>query len=87
MKLFSKLQPHMTRQDRCETGYRSATIPTDVRLAVTFRVLAGAEVLDVALTYSIACVTVYNILHGTVRVLDTVLQFPRLPRPRQELEK
>ena len=77
----------MTRQEQLETAYRSATIPIDVRLAITLRVLAGAEVLDVAPAYCIVCGTVYNILHGTVRVFDTVLQFPRLPRPREELEK
>ena len=81
MKLLLKLQPHMTRQEQSETGYRRATIPTVVRLAIKLRVLARTEVLDVALAYSIAFDTVYNILHGTVRVLDTVLQCPRLPRP------
>ena len=87
VKLSLKLQPYRTRQEQSETVYRSATFRTDVRLAITLRVLARTEVLNVALTYSIACGTVYNILHGTVRVLDTVLQFPRLSRSREEVEK
>lgn len=67
--------------------YTSATLPTDVRLAATLRILAGAEVLDVGLTYKIACGTVYDILHDTVEALDKVLQFQKIPRSTEGLSE
>lgn len=82
---FLQLEPHMTRGPYTKTEYRCETIRTDVRVAITSRVLEGGEVLDVALTYSIARGTVYNILHSTVHVLDKDLQFYHLARSQTEL--
>lgn len=69
------------------TEYMGATLPTDFRLAVTLRILAGAQVLEVGLTYKVACGTVYDILHDKVEAFDKVLKFPRLPRATEGLNK
>lgn len=86
-KLVLIITPHICRQYQSETEYRAATIPPDVRLAITLRRLSGPEVLDIALTYSNAIATVYDVIHDTVRALDIVLQFPKIPRSRRDLEK
>ena len=86
LKLLLKLTPHLRRHQQAETDYRIATLPIDVRLAITMRILVGAEVLDVRLIYTIACGTVYDVLYDTVGVLDKFLQFPKLSRSEQELE-
>lgn len=77
----------MFRQEQAETDHRSAPLPTDVQLARTLHILAGAEVLDVALTYKVASGTVYYVLRDTVVVLDKFLRFQMLSRSQQELQK
>lgn len=56
-------------------------------LAITLYFSERAEVLDGALTYFIACGTVYSILHSTVRMLYKFLQFLHLCRSPQDFIK
>lgn len=50
LKLLLKLTTHIRRQKQAETDYRTAILPTDVRLAMKLRILAGTKFLHVALT-------------------------------------
>ena len=85
MKLFSCARPYFPKLLQKRSAYRRETLPVDVRLAATLRVLAGAEVVDVALNFGIGVATVYHIFHEVVKKLDRVLQFPKLARSHHRL--
>ena len=68
-------------QKNIEMGRRAKrpTIPPDVRLAVTLRMMAGASYLDLMGTYQMSKTSVYNVFHSTCTVLSERLQLPGLP--------
>ena len=53
----------MLRQEQAEKENRRVTLPNNVQLAATLRILADAEFLGVALAYKVAFGTVCDILH------------------------
>ena len=69
------------------TNYRRETIPADVRLGITLRILAGAEVLDVRQIFSVGNPTAYSILHDTVEVINKTMRFPMLPKEEDAVHK
>lgn len=85
-KLLMLLKPHISRGQQQKTKYRRATIPPDVRLDVSLRILSGGEVSDIVQILS--RVQLYTMFfHDTVRVLEKMLQFPTLSKSQGELEK
>ena len=85
--LTQRLRPALCKPVQCNTGHRRATIEEDVRLGLTLRILAGAEILDVCTVFKIGNSTAYAILHDTVDVMNKIPRFPKLPRSEDELHK
>ena len=69
------------------TNYRRDSLPADLRLGITQRILSGAEILDVCFIFKIGRSTAYNVLHDTVQEMNRVLRFPKLRRAVDELHK
>ena len=79
------MQPYFQQQLQRGSNYKRETLPTDIRLAITLRILEGAEFLDVSLSFAIGISTTYTIFHKMVWVLDKVLSFPKLPTTEEGL--
>ena len=85
--LIQHLRPALCNPVQRKTVHWRATIEDDVRLGLTLRILAGAEILDVCTVFKIGNSTAYAILHDTVDVMNKILRFPKLPRSEDELQK
>ena len=71
----------LSLQKNVEMGRRAKrlTVPPDIRLAVTLRMMAGASYLDIMGTYQISKTCVYDVFHSTCMILSKKLQLPGLP--------
>lgn len=85
-KLLKKLRPLLDRNVEMGRRWKRVTIPPDVRLGITLRLLSGASYLDVMLTYRLAQSTVYVVFHDTCDAIMDTLRLPGLPKSVRELE-
>jgi hypothetical protein len=83
LQLSDLLKPALSRAHSRPVGSNSA-LTTEVMLAISLRILAGACYLDVAWPYGVAEVTVYAILDETLRVIDRVLDNIHFPSSEAE---
>ena len=74
-------------QKNVEMGKRSkrTTVMPDMRLGITLRLLAGADIWDLIASYHVRRSTIHRIFEETVSVLNVVLRLPGLPKTRAEL--
>lgn len=77
--LLDLLMPHF--QYDVEKARRSSfgTVASDLQLALTLRILAGASYLGVMMLFGISRAAVYAVLHGTVDDILTQLKLPGIP--------
>lgn len=76
-------------QKNVEMGRRSnrTTVMPDMRLKITLRLLAGADIWDLISAYHVRRSTVHRIFEETVSVLNVFLRLPGLPKSKEELYK
>ena len=68
------------------TDYRRATVPADIRLAITLRVLAGASYCDLSLAYQVKESTVFDIFASTCDALNSRLYLEGFPKTKLALQ-
>ena len=70
-----------------EMGRRSRrmTVPADIRLAITLRIIAGADVWDLVAVFKVKLFTIYRVLEDALSAFNTVMKLPRLPKTLQDL--
>ena len=72
------MQPYSENRLQRGSNYKRKAMPTDIRLALTLSILAGAEFLDVSINFAIGLSTIYTVFHNIVWMLDKVLLFQEL---------
>lgn len=77
--LLSHIAPHIKMNNEMGALAKRPTVPEDVRLPVTLRLLAGARAGDMTQIFRIEQKTVYDIFHETFNALNEVLSLPGLP--------
>ena len=85
--LLTNFSAGLNRPYQSKTNFRRETIPADVRLGLTPRILAGAEIIDICSVSKIRNLTAYHILHEAVEEMNRVLRFAKLPRDEDALHK
>ena len=68
------------------TDYRRATVPADIRLAITLRILAGASYCDLSLAYQVKESTVFDIFASTCDALNSRLYLEGFPKTKLALQ-
>ena len=61
------------------TDYRRCNMSPEIRLAVTLRILAGGNYIDIMLSYSVQESTIRRIFHDTCHALSRRLRLKRFP--------
>ena len=69
------------------TEYRRETVPGDIRLAITLRILAGASYCDLSLAYQVKESTVFDIFHSTCDALNDRLYLEGFPKTKLALQQ
>ncbi|CDF34036.1 unnamed protein product [Chondrus crispus] len=66
---------------------RRTTVPADIRLSITLRIMAGADVWDLVAVFQVKLSTIYRVLESAISALNTVLKLPGLPKTLQDLHR
>lgn len=76
-------------QKNVEMGRRSkrTTVPQDIRLAITLRVLAGGDLWDLLAVFHVKMSTIRRALNDTISFLNKCLRLPGLPRTLEGLHR
>ena len=86
-ELLSLVRDLLDRPFKGPSEYRRGTIPSDIRLAVTLRLLAGGSYCDLVLAYQIQKSTIYSIVNSTCRALNERLRLKGFPETTAELQE
>lgn len=70
---------------KASTDYRRSTVPSDIRLAITLRLLAGASYLDLMLAYQVGEETIRDIFQNTCDGLMARLRLKGFPKSQAGL--
>lgn len=84
-KLILRTKPVRERKFRQSCRTRRETLPHDIRLGITLRILAGADFQDVAYVFKVGPSTVYGIFDETIHELNDHLSFPGIPSDEEGL--
>lgn len=76
-------------QKNVEMGRRSrrTTVPPDMRLAITLRILAGGDLWDLLAIYHVKASTIRRAFEDTINSLNKRLKLPGLPRSMEGLHR
>ena len=66
---------------------RRTTVPAGIRLAITLRIMAGADVWDLVAVFQFKLSTIYRVLEDAISALNIVMKLPRLPKTLQDLHR
>lgn len=84
--LLDTVRELVERKFLSRTEYRRETIPADIRLAITLRILAGASYCDLSLAYQVKESTVFHIFASTCNALNERLYLEGFPKTKLALQ-
>lgn len=84
--LLNTVRDLLDRSFVSATEYRRATVPADIRLAITMRILAGASYCNLSLAYQVKEATVFDIFTSTCDALMSRLYLEGFPRTKLALQ-
>ena len=84
-QLLGDVQDLVEKPYKASTEYRRSTVPPEIRLAITLRLLAGASYLDLMLAYQVAEETIRDIFRDTCDSLMTRLRLKGFPKSQAGL--
>ena len=77
--LLNEVRDLLQRPFKAGTDYRRCTVSPEIRLAITLRILAGGNYIDIMLAYGVQESTIRRIFHDTCHALSRRLRLKGFP--------